>query len=127
MQILESKFKNKFTMNKLSIAILLAVAVCSTYGVSDRRSVRSAISEVVEVSSEASLVANAITEPKEHKDSVVAESVLTDLFTGNTQLVYKYNIYTVNVILNLLYRLTRNRYLYSNFLNISTENLSNMY
>lgn len=84
MQILESNFKNKFTMNKLSIAIFLAVAICSTYGVSDRRSVRSATSEIVEVSSEASLVTNVNTERNELKDSVVAESLSTNLFTGNT-------------------------------------------
>lgn len=61
-------------MNKLSIVVILAVAVCSTYGISDRRSIRSAS----EVPAEANPIIADVATPQ---DSAIAESA--DVFTGN--------------------------------------------
>lgn len=61
-------------MNKLSIVVILTLAVCSTYGISDRRSTRSAS----EVSAETGPITADTVAPQ---DSVVAESA--DVFTGN--------------------------------------------
>lgn len=66
--------KNKSTMNKLSIVVILTLAVCSTYGISDRRSTRSAS----EVSAETGPVTADVVAPQ---DSAIAES--TDIFAGN--------------------------------------------
>lgn len=61
-------------MNKLSIVVLLAVAVCSCYGIPGQRSVRSAS----EISAETNPITARVTSPE---DQVAAESA--DVFTGN--------------------------------------------
>lgn len=61
-------------MNKLSIFVLLTVAVCSCYGMADRRSIRSP--------SEVSVEADPITADLTATDDQVAEA--SNVFTGMT-------------------------------------------
>lgn len=63
-------------MHKLSIIVFVAAAVCSCYGISDRRVIRS----TSEITTEANpIIITDITIPQ---DSAAAET--TDVFTGTT-------------------------------------------
>ncbi|XP_025419737.1 uncharacterized protein LOC112690045 isoform X2 [Sipha flava] len=63
-------------MNKISIVILMAVAVCSCYGVPGQRNIRSAS----ELSAETGSITDRVTSPE---DLVAAES--TDVFTARAK------------------------------------------
>lgn len=99
-------------MNKLSIFVLLAVAVCSCYGISDRRSIRSAS----DVSAEEIMIPTADVSESQGSDSLESnENVLVE--TGN-KLFFNFFYYYFNVFLiSIMIAFHKTTISYSRFIN----------